>query len=657
MAYGIGDLIVRILGDDADFQKKIKGVDKEADKASKSVGKSFDVMKVKSIAMGVASAAAVIKTIDFLKDSTLAAINAQETFSKFDVVFSEMGSAAENAAKSFQDSFDLASVTAKKMLADTGNLLSGFGATQSQALDLSVQVNTLASDLASFTNYSGGAEGASQALTRALLGERESLKQLGIVIREEDINIKLAQKGQEKLTGNALNLAKAQATLEIALEQGKNAIGDYERTHDSASNTLKRAKEATTELQVAIGTALSPSVSLLGGLWATVATELAKVIKANNDLRDAKTAIEEGTASTDQYILALKNEAEQLKETIFYAKQYNNPAQQKTAEARLAQVEREIYAKQQLALVEARMAQAKQQQNREAESLAKLEKARIEANIAAANAEEDKLKRKAEITQAFLAQADELNWRVNQGLMSEKEEREALYQATMQQIDSLYQLYAMTGDQSILTGEAMQDAIERAETLGSTTTDIAHKMVIDWETITKDGIGRALDGFSQLGEAMADGELSWSEFGKIGLKVIADTIRAVAAEMAAFAALEIAKAGFFNPLGWAASAGTLALSAGLYTSAGLIEGLAANMNMQSGGIVEPTENGAIVRVAENNAGEVLFNTGESGQAFIQQMGKAIAAELEITAILQTESEKLAEIVMRPVRDGRVRGER
>lgn len=655
MAYSIGDLIVRILGDDADFQKKIKGVDKEADKASKSVGKSFDVMKVKSIAMGVASAAAIVKTIDFLKDSTMVAIDAQETFSKFDVVFSQMGSAAENAAKQFQESFDLAGVTAQRMLADTGNLLTGFGATQQEALDLSVQVNTLASDLASFTNYSGGAEGASQALTKALLGERESLKQLGIVIREEDINVKLAQKGLENLEGNALNLAKAQATLEIALEQGKNAIGDYERTHDSAANTLKRAKEATTELQVAIGTALSPSVSFLGDLWARVATELANTIKASNDLRDAKAAIEEGTASTDQYILALKNEAEQLRTSIHYAKQYNQELVLQNSTKRLAEVEKELYAKQQLALVESRMAQARQQQNREAENLAKLEKARIEANIAAANAEDEKLRKKSEINQQFITQADELNWRVNQGLLSEKEEREALYQATVQQIDGLYQLYVQTGDQSILTSESMEDAIERAEKLGSTTTDVARKMVIDWETITKDGIGSALNGFSQLGEAMADGELSWSDFGKIGLKVIADTIRAVAAEMAAFAALEIAKAGFFNPLGWAASAGTLALSAGLYTSAGLIEGLAANM--QSGGIVEPTNNGAIVRVAENNAGEVLFNTGDSGQAFIRQMGRAIAAELEITAILQTESEKLAEVVMRPIRDGRVRGEK
>jgi hypothetical protein len=36
------------------------------------------------------------------------------------------------------------------------------------------------------------------------------------------------------------------------------------------------------------------------------------------------------------------------------------------------------------------------------------------------------------------------------------------------------------------------------------------------------------------------------------------------------------------------------------------------------------------------------------------MGAAIAANIEMTAIFQTESEKLAEIVVRPINDGKVR---
>lgn len=651
MAYSIGDLIVRILGDDADFQKKIKGVDKEADKASKSVGKSFDVMKVKSIAMGVASAAAIVKTIDFLKDSTMVAINAQETFSKFDVVFSQMGSAAENAAKQFQESFDLAGVTAQRMLANTGNLLTGFGATQQEALDLSVQVNTLASDLASFTNYSGGAEGASDALTRALLGERESLKQLGIVIREEDINVKLAQKGLKNLEGNALNLAKAQATLEIALEQGKNAIGDYERTHDSAANTLKRAKEATTELQVAIGTALSPSVSFLGDLWARVATELANTIKASNDLRDAKAAIEEGTASTDQYILALKNEAEQLRTSIHYAKQYNQELVLQNSTKRLAEVEKELYAKQQLALVEARMAQARQQQNREAENLAKLEKARIEANIAAANAEEAKLKKKSEINQQFLTQADELNWRVNQGLLSEKEEREALYQATVQQIDGLYQLYVQTGDQSILTSESMEDAILRLERLGSTSTQVAGKMTIDFNKVAQSGIDSMLGSLTAVGQALVEGENAFQAFGKMGLLAVASMLEAIAAQLSAQAALSLASGWSTFGVSLSGVAPALAGSAAAYLAAGVLKGMAGSF--ADGGIVPGTAYSGDRMTANVDSGEMIINREDQMELWDFIKGRDKSGQ-PVTIILELDGEQVARVVAPVFESGQVR---
>ena len=41
MAYKIGDLIVRILGDNSDFKKKAQETDKTAEKTGKSVGKIF----------------------------------------------------------------------------------------------------------------------------------------------------------------------------------------------------------------------------------------------------------------------------------------------------------------------------------------------------------------------------------------------------------------------------------------------------------------------------------------------------------------------------------------------------------------------------------------------------------------------------------------
>lgn len=283
----------------------------------------------KDMFLAVASGQAVLELAkkgfafltESIKDSIRVATESQEMISKYDVVFSGMGSASEDAAKTFSKSFDLAGATAKEMLSNTGNLLQGMGATKEESLDLSLKVNTLASDLASFTNNQGGASAASEALTKALLGEKESMKTLGIAILDSDVNARLAANGQDKLTGTALKLAKAQATLQLITEQSKNAIGDYARTQDSAANTQKRAEESTKKLQIAVGTALNPAVTLTASLWAKISSSLAEVITKQTELANAEKAIKEGTATTEQRILALKNqkkELESIRTTSYY---------------------------------------------------------------------------------------------------------------------------------------------------------------------------------------------------------------------------------------------------------------------------------------------------------------------------------------------------
>jgi len=401
MAYKLGDLVVRITGDNTDFKKKAGETKQQAEDTGKRVGKSFDLMKVKTLAMGVAGTAVFVKTIGFLKDSAMAAINAQETFSKFDVVFGGMGTAAENAAKQFQESFGLAEVTAKKMLSSTGDLLTGMGMAGESALNMSVQVNTLASDLASFTNYSGGAEGAADALTKALLGERESVKALGIVIREEDVQNRLAAAGKDKLTGAAMLQAKAEATLQIAMEQSKNAIGDYARTSDSAANTLKRAGEETKELQIAIGRNLSPSVAYLGKLWGIVASSLADSINNANELRNASEAVEKGQATSVQLLSVIEELEQRILDGRAADSEYNREilAGLRAQLFALQQTERVEYIKtnelqKQTELAEKRAKQSEEEANRQQE-----EKARLQAIADAREA----------IYDEFLAQTAQLN--------------------------------------------------------------------------------------------------------------------------------------------------------------------------------------------------------------------------------------------------------
>ena len=182
----------------------------------------------------------------------------QETDSKFKQVFSSIQQEAEQTAQVFKDSFGLSELAAKQLLSDTGDLLVGFGFTEKAALDLSSQVNELAVDLASFTNFEGGAEGASKALTKALVGETESAKSLGIVIRQGTKEYKDRTEQIMKEQGVSILQAKAINNLEIAYSQSQKALGDFERTSGDFANQLRIVKGDLVDVAAEMGARLIP---------------------------------------------------------------------------------------------------------------------------------------------------------------------------------------------------------------------------------------------------------------------------------------------------------------------------------------------------------------------------------------------------------------
>tara|TARA_R110002074_G_scaffold196462_1_gene363272 strand:- start:430 stop:2136 length:1707 start_codon:yes stop_codon:yes gene_type:complete len=235
------------------FGADLRGFDRAMKKAQKSIAKFSTKMRnvgkklttnvtLPIIGLGLA---AVKMAADF-----------EETDSKFKTVFSSIQKQAEDTAKTFKKAFGLSEKAAKQLLSDTGDLLVGFGFTEQAALDLSLKVNELAVDLNSFTNFSGGAEGASLALTKALLGERESIKSLGIAITEADLKSFASDQG---LVWKELDrITKANLTFQLAMKQSSKAVGDYARTSGSLTNQTRELQSALTDLAVEFGTILIP---------------------------------------------------------------------------------------------------------------------------------------------------------------------------------------------------------------------------------------------------------------------------------------------------------------------------------------------------------------------------------------------------------------
>ena len=218
----------------------------------------------------------------------------EETTQKFNVVFSGLGKQSNNVVQDLIDGYGQSELSAKKMLSATGDLLSGFGIAKDQALALAEGAAKLGSDLASFSNYAGGAEGATNALTKAMLGERESLKMLGVVIREDDKAYKDLIK-RAMTTGVTIDAigktfkvsneqqAKAVASLAIAYQQSGNAIGDFSRNIDSIANQGRTLENRMVELKSTIGGFLNSFLQMgaVQGKFAGWIKDLTDYIKAN----------------------------------------------------------------------------------------------------------------------------------------------------------------------------------------------------------------------------------------------------------------------------------------------------------------------------------------------------------------------------------------
>lgn len=247
------------------LDKSIKKVEKSLKKNNTATNSNIKSFKnFANVVRGIAPIIGVAVLGRALQSSVKAASDLEEQTTKFLTVFRAVPLQAENMANELVTAYGLSRRESVQLLASTGDLLTGFGFTQQAALELSSSTQTLAADLASFNDIQGGAEEASRALTKGLLGEHESLKALGIIISEAGLKQELFVQGKDKLTGQALLQAKAEARLAIAIRQSANAIGDVARTQDSFANVQRRVIARTEDLKAAIGAELIPEVKKMG---------------------------------------------------------------------------------------------------------------------------------------------------------------------------------------------------------------------------------------------------------------------------------------------------------------------------------------------------------------------------------------------------------
>ena len=192
----------------------------------------------------------------------------QEAINKVEVAFGSAADRVKDWSDTTLTSYGLARGTALDLAALFGDLATSMGFSQDAAADMAMQLVALAGDLASFKNV--GLDQAMNALKGIFTGETESLKELGVVMTQANVEAWALEQGIEASYDAMTQAEKVALQYQYVLAMTANAQGDFARTGDSTANQLRILQESAKELAASFGGELlevvTPVVEGLNGL-------------------------------------------------------------------------------------------------------------------------------------------------------------------------------------------------------------------------------------------------------------------------------------------------------------------------------------------------------------------------------------------------------
>lgn len=227
MKKGIGEINAQLTG----FQKVMKGV-------------------------GFATAAyfSAKPIVDFTAQSVKAFAGLEEATNKVNVVFKDSADEILKWGEANNDAYAMSESQMLQYVGTLGMIFNQSGVTAEATKEMSIELTKLAADIASFADVD--VDRAFNALRGAVVGEREALKGLGIVINETDVKNRALADGLWDGKGAIDANAKAIATYRLIMEKTIDAQGDMIRTGDSISNVMKKVKAQSEDVKAAFGEGL-----------------------------------------------------------------------------------------------------------------------------------------------------------------------------------------------------------------------------------------------------------------------------------------------------------------------------------------------------------------------------------------------------------------
>ncbi len=292
--------------------------------ARKSTGLATSIVtkQIQALVAGGLLLTAGKQMLDFGRASIQAASDAEEAAAKFQQVFREAATGVRQDLETMADAnrrsvYDLISYAST--LQDTFVPL---GFTRDEAAKLSTTITQLGVDIAAFSNKADSE--VIENLTSAIVGNHEAVRSYGIVLTETVLKQELARMGALELTGAQLEVAKAQARINIIMRASADAQGAAVREAGSYANTLKAWDAAILELKVSLGEGLLPMMTQL----VEIAIKAAKIIAQEeaNALREANAAALEMVDTHDKVLELARDTKTRLDEEVAASYRHGNIA-------------------------------------------------------------------------------------------------------------------------------------------------------------------------------------------------------------------------------------------------------------------------------------------------------------------------------------------
>lgn len=245
---------IEIVGDASKFTAALGKADNKLAGIAKGAAKYGTLLAAGLAAGGIAAGAALLDL----------ATDLQDIDQKINTVFGDEGRQVAAWADSINEQLGVTSTQVQLMAANIADLLKPMGASTAEAAAMSQELVELAPALAEWSGGTMTAAEVSEVLAKAMLGEREQLKGLGISINQAEVDTRALAIAQAEGRDEITAMDKALATQQLIFEKSTDAQAGFSGGTETLGGQANFLRAKLAELKETLARVLLPVLLRVG---------------------------------------------------------------------------------------------------------------------------------------------------------------------------------------------------------------------------------------------------------------------------------------------------------------------------------------------------------------------------------------------------------